>query len=347
MEYVIVTKNRLTKYGKIVLAIIIAVVLLVASILIFLSKEKIFQAKKNDNLKVAKKDRINRFGAIEYIVKEKNKGIKSVFAEEKEASKENIDIFIEDETQVNVDSKIDDGQNRIGTETLENEIDNQIQETQPETSKTVPKRNLEQFRGKQLVAFTFDDGPNSETTNKLLDNLDKYNARVTFFVVGNRINNNTDTLKRAYDMGNQIGSHSYSHRNFFKIDETKILEEVQNTNNVIKEVIGVEPTIIRPPYGNTNSDIKSIYNMYTILWNLDTEDWKSKDADKIVEYILNNVHDGAIILLHDIYDTSIDATLRAMEILEQEGYAFVTIDEMAQIKNVELDKNTNYHYFYE
>ena len=347
MEYVIVTKNRLTKYGKIVLAIIIAVVLLVASILIFLSKEKIFQAKKNDNLKVAKKDRINRFGAIEYIVKEKNKGIKSVFAEEKEASKENIDIFIEDETQVNVDSKIDDGQNRIGTETLENEIDNQIQETQPETSKTVPKRNLEQFRGKQLVAFTFDDGPNSETTNKLLDNLDKYNARVTFFVVGNRINNNTDTLKRAYDMGNQIGSHSYSHRNFFKIDETKILEEVQNTNNVIKEVIGVEPTIIRPPYGNTNSDIKSIYNMYTIIWNLDTEDWKSKDADKIVEYILNNVHDGAIILLHDIYDTSIDATLRAMEILEQEGYAFVTIDEMAQIKNVELDKNTNYHYFYE
>lgn len=347
MEYVIVTKNRLTKYGKIVLAIIIAVVLLVASILIFLSKEKIFQAKKNDNLKVAKKDRINRFGAIEYIVKEKNKGIKSVFAEEKEASKENIDIFIEDETQVNVDSKIDDGQNRIGTETLENEIDNQIQETQPETSKTVPKRNLEQFRGKQLVAFTFDDGPNSETTNKLLDNLDKYNARVTFFVVGNRINNNTDTLKRAYDMGNQIGSHSYSHRNFFKIDEAKILEEVQNTNNVIKEVIGVEPTIIRPPYGNTNSDIKSIYNMYTILWNLDTEDWKSKDADKIVEYILNNVHDGAIILLHDIYDTSIDATLRAMEILEQEGYAFVTIDEMAQIKNVELDKNINYHYFYE
>ncbi len=347
MEYVIVTKNRLTKYGKIVLAIIIAVVLLVASILIFLSKEKIFQAKKNDNLKVAKKDRINGFGAIEYIVKEKNKGIKSAFAEEKEASKENIDIFIEDETQVNVDSKIDDGQNRIGTETLENEIDNQIPETQPETSKTVPKRNLEQFQGKQLVAFTFDDGPNSETTNKLLDNLDKYNARVTFFVVGNRINNNTDTLKRAYDMGNQIGSHSYSHRNFFKIDETKILEEVQNTNNVIKEVIGVEPTIIRPPYGNTNSDIKNIYNMYTILWNLDTEDWKSKDADKIVEYILNNVHDGAIILLHDIYDTSIDATLRAMEILEQEGYAFVTIDEMSQIKNVELDKNINYHYFYE
>ena len=80
---------------------------------------------------------------------------------------------------------------------------------------------------------------------------------------------------------------------------------------------------------------------------MDTEDWKSKDADKIVEYILNNVHDGAIILLHDIYDTSIDATLRAMEILEQEGYAFVTIDEMAQIKNVELDKNINYHYFYE
>ena len=351
MEYVIVTKNKLTKYGKIFFGTIIVLVLLIVGVLI-ISREKIFNVQEDERSKIAKEDRNYKFAVIDYISKEENKKSKPTFLEiKKEIPQEEQDIFIENENKEEDETKFA-GEIKLDEEqTIEKTEDSINEQTVPtenpiEKAETITPRNLEQFQGKPLLAFTFDDGPNSETTNRLLDNLDKYNARVTFFVVGNRIHNNTDTLKRAYDMGNQIGSHSYSHRNFFKLDEAKILEEVQNTNNAIKEVIGVEPTLIRPPYGNTNSDIKNIYNMYTILWDLDTEDCKSKDADKIAEYIVNNVHDGAIILLHDIYDPSIDGTLKAMEILEQQGYGFVTIDEMAQLKNVELDKDISYHYFY-
>ena len=294
---------------------------------LIISREKIFNVQEDERSKIAKEDRNYKFAVIDYISKEENKKSKPTFLEiKKEIPQEEQDIFIENENKEEDETKFA-GEIKLDEEqTIEKTEDSINEQTVPtenpiEKAETITPRNLEQFQGKPLLAFTFDDGPNSETTNRLLDNLDKYNARVTFFVVGNRIHNNTDTLKRAYDMGNQIGSHSYSHRNFFKLDEAKILEEVQNTNNAIKEVIGVEPTLIRPPYGN-------------------------KDADKIAEYIVNNVHDGAIILLHDIYDPSIDGTLKAMEILEQQGYGFVTIDEMAQLKNVELDKDISYHYFY-
>ena len=89
--------------------------------------------------------------------------------------------------------------------------------------------------------------------------------------------------------------------------------------------------------------IKNISNMYTILWDLDTEDWKYKDKDRIADYIVSNAHDGAIVLLHDLYETSVDGALLAMERLEKEGYAFVTIDEMIKIKDIQLDINKNYY----
>lgn len=204
-------------------------------------------------------------------------------------------------------------------------------------------RNLKEFSNKKLIAFTFDDGPSYIGTNKLLDNLDKYNARVTFFVLGSRINDYKNTLLRAYKMGNTIGSHTYSHSNLLKLDNYSVMDEIKKTNEAIKNITGSETMYLRPPYENINSDIRNISNMYTILWNLDTEDWKYKDKDRIADYIINNAHDGAIVLLHDLYETSVDGALLAMERLEKEGYAFVTIDEMIKIKNIQLDINKNYY----
>ena len=204
------------------------------------------------------------------------------------------------------------------------------------------ERDINKFKNKKLIAFTFDDGPNSKTTNKLLDNLDKYNARVTFFVVGNRVKTYEDTLKRAYDMGNLIGSHTYSHKNLFELNNNQIVDEIKKTNNVIKEVTGSNTLYLRPPYGNTNKNIKNLANMYNILWDLDTEDWKYKDKNKIAKYIIDNAHDGGIILLHDLYETSIDGALLAMEELSKNGYAFVTIEEMATLKGITLNKASNY-----
>lgn len=204
-------------------------------------------------------------------------------------------------------------------------------------------RNLKEFSNKKLIAFTFDDGPSYIGTNKLLDNLDKYNARVTFFVLGSRVENYKDTLTKAYKMGNTIGNHTYSHSNLLKLDNYSVMDEIKKTNETIKNITGSETIYLRPPYGNINSDIKNISNMYTILWDLDTEDWKNKDKDRIADYIVSNAHDGAIVLLHDLYETSVDGALLAMERLEKEGYAFVTIDEMIKIKDIQLDINKNYY----
>lgn len=204
-------------------------------------------------------------------------------------------------------------------------------------------RDLKEFSNKKLIAFTFDDGPSYIGTNKLLDNLDKYNARVTFFVLGSKVKNYKDTLTKAYKMGNTIGSHTYSHSNLLNLDNYSIMDEIKKTNETIKNITGSETIYLRPPYGNINSNIKKLSNMYTILWDLDTEDWKYKDKNRIADYIVSNAHDGAIVLLHDLYETSVDGALLAMERLEKEGYAFVTIDEMIKIKNIQLDINKSYY----
>ena len=143
-------------------------------------------------------------------------------------------------------------------------------------------------------------------------------------------------------MGNLIGSHTYNHKNLFELNNNQIVDEIKKTNNVIKEVTGSNTLYLRPPYGNTNKNIKNLANMYNILWDLDTEDWKYKDKNKIAKYIIDNAHDGGIILLHDLYETSIDGALLAMEELSKNGYAFVTIEEMATLKGITLNKASNY-----
>ena len=206
------------------------------------------------------------------------------------------------------------------------------------------KRDLSEFKDKKLLAFTFDDGPSDGPTNKLLDNLEKYNARVTFFVLGSRVNSYSSSLKRAYEMGNTIGSHTYSHLNLFQLEDYDVMKEINNTNDAIEKVLGFRPKYLRAPYGNTNTHIKELSNMYTILWNVDTEDWKYKDAEKIKDNIVNHAHDGAIILLHDIYNTSVEGALLAMEELQDE-YAFVSLEEMIELKGITLDKSKSYFNF--
>lgn len=209
--------------------------------------------------------------------------------------------------------------------------------------KEVPDiRDLSQFKDKKLIAFTFDDGPSSNNTNLLLDNLDKYNARVTFFVLGSRVDSNKEVIKRAYLQGNDIGSHTYNHRNLNLLNDSEVISEVEKTNDKIKEIIGVKPTLLRPPYGNLTNHRKELVNMHTILWDIDPLDWKYKNKNRVADEIIEHAHDGAIILLHDIYKSSVEGALLAMEELEKQGYAFVTITEMAQLRGIDLDYQTSY-----
>ena len=207
------------------------------------------------------------------------------------------------------------------------------------------KRDISKFKDKKLIAFTFDDGPSAITTNQLLDGLKQYNANVTFFVLGNRVEANQNILKRAYQEGHEIGSHTYNHRNLLLLNNYARIQEIKETNQAIENIIGEKPTLLRPPYGNINEETKKISNMHIIEWGIDTLDWKTKDKELIAKRIVDNAYDGAIVLLHDIYEPSVEGALLAMERLEQEGYAFVTISEMAQLKNVELDYTTLYRQF--
>lgn len=219
---------------------------------------------------------------------------------------------------------------------------NTVKETVNST--VIKERNLEDFKDKKLLAITFDDGPNYKITENLLDELDKRNVKVTFFMVGNRINSQTALVKEAYDRGHTIGSHSYDHKRLTKLSSDKLKEEIDTTNEIIKNITGEDVKFLRPPYGSYNKDLLNSIDMSFILWNVDTEDWKSKDKDKVCEHIITHASDGNIILLHDLYQTSVDGALCAIDKLKTEGYEFVTIEEMAEIKGIELKTHTAYRY---
>lgn len=229
------------------------------------------------------------------------------------------------------------------------EINDLLKEEYRNTSKEeevvsiIPEvRDLTKYQDKKLIAFTFDDGPSETNTNYLLDNLDKYDAKVTFFVLGSRVNSNKETIKRAYLEGNAIGSHTYNHRNLNLLSDIALMDEVKKTNEAIKNVIGTSPTLLRPPYGNLTAHGKELANMSIVLWNIDPLDWKYKDKNRVAQEIIEHAHDGAIVLVHDIYKSSVEGALLAMEELQKEGYAFVTINEMAQLRGIELDTTTSY-----
>ena len=161
---------------------------------------------------------------------------------------------------------------------------------------TPTKRNLNKYKNKKLIALTFDDGP-SNNTKYFIKELQKRDALVTFFVVGNRVKKYEDVLKEAYLMGNQIGSHTYSHKNLLYLNEEEITKEIEKTNEAIYNVIGTKPTIIRVPYGNINKKIRSISNMNHILWNVDTLDWKYKNSNRVYKEIIKHAEDGNIKIL--------------------------------------------------
>lgn len=206
-------------------------------------------------------------------------------------------------------------------------------------------RDSKNFEGKKLVAITFDDGPGYSKTEKLITELDKRDARVSFFMLGEIANKQKELVKKVYDYGHTIGSHTYDHKNLRKLGDEQLFFEVNYTNEILSGIIGEDIRFIRPPYGAYNTDILSKINMAFILWNVDTLDWKYRNAEKVRDYIVEHAEDGDIILLHDIHATSVDGAIMAIDILKNEGYEFVSLDEMLVFRNVNLQTNTAYRFF--
>ena len=180
----------------------------------------------------------------------------------------------------------------------------------------------------KYVALTFDDGPNHKYTNMLLDGLKEKNVKATFFVLGNNAATNYETLKRIADEGHLIGNHTYSHKNLYRLKEKEILKEIDKTNQVIEAVTGDTVKYFRPSYGNYNSKIVKLSQMEVVLWNVDSLDWKIKNSKRITNRVLKKVNDGSIILMHDIYKSSVKAALMIIDKLKEEGYEFLRVDEL-------------------
>ncbi len=199
--------------------------------------------------------------------------------------------------------------------------------------------------GKKLVALTFDDGPSPNTTPRLLDILQEKDVPATFFSLGNMARTNPDIIKRAKKEGHEIGSHTLSHQNLIRIPATVVQADINEAKDIIKSITGKLPEYTRPPYGNINDIVRAAVGTPMILWSVDTEDWKTKTTESIVSIAMSEVHDGAIILMHDIYPTSVDAVPTLVDTLREEGYEFATISEITKIRGVKLENGQAYYNF--
>jgi peptidoglycan/xylan/chitin deacetylase (PgdA/CDA1 family) len=178
------------------------------------------------------------------------------------------------------------------------------------------------------VALTFDDGPSSVYTKILLDGLKERKVKATFFLVGENVENNKKLTKRISKEGHLIGNHTYSHADLARTNYNKASVEINKTNEIITSITGTSPKYIRPPYGDVNKKLLENTGMRVVLWNVDPEDWKDQNADIVVNRIISHVRPGDIILLHDIFKSSVEAALKTVDILQDKGYQFVTVDKL-------------------
>lgn len=181
--------------------------------------------------------------------------------------------------------------------------------------------------GEKVIALTFDDGP-GDYTQTLLDGLEEYDAKVTFFVIGKKAEKYPDTLKRAYDDGHLIGNHSYDHINLLSSSLSEIEESITKSADIIEEITGERPLFFRAPHGYTTSFQLKKLDTFFIKWSVDSYDWKGKDAEYIYKRLMSKASDGQIILLHDTKQATVEAVLRAIPELKEQGYEFVRVDEL-------------------
>lgn len=181
---------------------------------------------------------------------------------------------------------------------------------------------------KKLVAITYDDGP-YENTERLLDGLKERGVHATFFLVGKKIPSFEKTVARMYEEGHQVANHSYSHENLTAIPLEEVKKQVQDTNALLDKICGPGTDyMVRPPYGHINESAAQAVGLPCILWSFTPKDWVYTDADAIKQQIVDGVHEGDIILLHDKKMGTVEGSLAAIDELQAQGYEFVTVREL-------------------
>jgi len=198
---------------------------------------------------------------------------------------------------------------------------------------------------KPMIALTFDDGPSAHT-DRLLDILAENGGKATFFVVGNMIDKRVDTVTRMANEGHQIASHGWNHRQLTKLGDEELTDQIMNTRAKIYDVTGVDATLLRPPYGSYNNAVSAKteeLGIAMVNWSVDTLDWKSKNADSVYNAAMKDAKDGAIILFHDLYPTTVDAMERVIPELVEQGYQLVTVTELLESDDGKIEAGKMYY----
>lgn len=185
------------------------------------------------------------------------------------------------------------------------------------------------------IAITFDDGPSATQTPRLLKMLKERGIKATFFCCGQCVAQNPEIAKQIVDEGHEIANHSWSHPLLTKMSEAAVKDQLDRTHNVIKQTTGVTPTLMRPPYGGftvrQRAWANAVWNYKTILWDVDTLDWKHHSPAKIESIALSEAKKGSIILCHDIHKTTVDAMPATLDALRAKGFKFVTVTELIKM----------------
>lgn len=178
------------------------------------------------------------------------------------------------------------------------------------------------------IALTFDDGPSTAWTPALLDGLKERGVKATFFLIGENADKNPEIVKRMAEEGHLIGNHTYHHVELTKVSENEARLELADTSAVIVRITGKEPEYMRPPFGAWQRKLEQEIQILPVLWTIDPLDWTTENQDEIVNKVVTEAEENDIILLHDCYKSSIEAGLRIVDILQEEGFVFVTVDEL-------------------
>ena len=198
---------------------------------------------------------------------------------------------------------------------------------------------------KPMVALTFDDGPKSDVGNALMDELEAVDGRGTFFVVGERLEEHKEELQRMVDEGHEIANHSWDHDlSLTSKGVDYIRSEFSKTDDKLKELVGIETTLVRLPGGKITDDVKAAVTKPMIYWSLDTEDWKSRNAQSVESMVDGHVVDGDIILMHELYSSTEEACREIIPRLHEEGFQLVTVSELIQFRNAEVSGGNGVQY---
>lgn len=189
---------------------------------------------------------------------------------------------------------------------------------------------------KPMIALTYDDGPYAAVGNRIMDVMNLYGGKCTFFMVGNRVASYAAEVQRMAREGFEVANHTQDHPNLKKLGSAQIQAQVNACNDVIQAVSGIRPTVMRLPGGDKNNMVLASTGMPIVLWNIDTRDWKTRNTQSTVNAVLGKVKDGDIVLMHELYGSTAAATETLVPILVSQGFQLVTVSELAYYKGMPL-----------